>query len=92
MPAEQTGAFLRLLDPDLGLEAGAPLGHRVCEDIGKFTPALKAIRDRRGDTAPNPGACKGHRAVAGQGKAQRGGKRQKGAPSGDIWVHPDAAQ
>ena len=91
-PAEQTSAYLRLLDPDLGLEAGTPLGHRVCQDIGKFIPALKAIRDHRGVTVPDLGTRKGHRALAAQGKAQRGGKREKGAPSGDIWVHPDAAQ
>ena len=91
-PAEQTSAYLRLLDPDLGLEAGTPLGHRVCQDIGKFVPALKATRDHRGVTVPDLGTHKGHRALAAQGKAQRGGKREKGAPSGDIWVHPDAAQ
>ena len=92
MPVEQTSAYLRLLDPDLGLEAGTPLGHRVCQDIGKFIPALKAIRDHRGVTVPDLGTRKGHRALAAQGKAQRGGKREKGAPSNDIWVHPDAAQ
>ena len=27
-----------------------------------------------------------------QGKAYQGGKQEKGAPSGDIWAHLDAAQ
>ena len=79
-PAEQTSAYLRLLDPDLGLEAG------------RRSAIGSAIRDHRGVTVPDLGTRKGHRALAAQGKAQRGGKREKGAPSGDIWVHPDAAQ
>ena len=80
------------MDPDLGLKAGRLLGHRVSQGIEKFVRALKAIRDHRGVTVPDLGTHKGHRALAEKGKAQRGGKREKGAPSGDIWVHPDAAQ
>jgi len=68
-PAEQTSTYLLLLDQDLGLGAGTLLGNRVCQDIGKFIPALKAIRDHRGVTVPDLGTLKGHRAVAAQGKA-----------------------
>jgi len=90
-PALQSSAYLRLHDPDLGPEAGTPLGSRICQDIGKFIPALEAIRDARGIIIPGLGTRNGHRAAASNGKAQRGGKREKGASKGDIWVHPDAA-
>ena len=59
------------------------LGHRVSRGIEKLIPALKAIRDHRGVTVPNLGTRKGHRAVVVPGK---GGKQEKGAPSGDIWL------
>jgi len=90
-PALQSSAYLRLLDPDLGVEAGTPLGSRICQDIEKFIPALEAIRDARGIVIPGLGTRNGHRAAANNGKAQRGGKREKGAPKEDIWVHSDAA-
>ena len=45
--AKKTSAYLQLLDPDLGLEAGMLLGHRVSQGIEKFIPALKAESDPR---------------------------------------------
>ena len=67
--AEKTSTYLQLLDPDLGLEAGMLLGHRVSQGIEKFIPALKAIRDHRGVTIPNLGNRKGHRAVVVPGQS-----------------------
>ena len=40
-PKQQTSAFLRLLEPGHGPEAGTPLFSRICQDIGKFIPALE---------------------------------------------------
>ncbi len=79
--AEQTSTYLRLLDPDLGIEAGMLLGHRVSEGIEKFIPAaLKAIRDHRGVTVPNLGTRKGHRAVVVPGKSLARWLAGKGSP------------
>ena len=91
-PVLQTWAYTRLLEPDLGPKAGAPLGSRICQDVGKFIPALEAIRDARGIVVPGLGTRNGHRTAASKGKVQRGGKREKRESIGGIWVHPDAAQ
>ena len=90
-PKQQTSAYLRLLEPSHGPEAGTPLGSRICQDIGKFIPALEAIRDARGVTVPGLGTRNGHRTAANQEGDQRGGRMVKGAPQSAQWVHPDAA-
>jgi len=87
----RSSADLRLLDQSNGPEAGTPLGSRICQDIGKFIPALEAIRDARGVTVPGLGTRNGHRTSANPVGDQRGGKREKGASQSSQWVHPDAA-
>ena len=67
--AEKTSTYLQLLDPDLGLEAGTLLGHRVSQGIEGLIPALKVIRDCRDVTVPNLGTRKGYCAVAAPGQS-----------------------
>jgi len=57
-----------------------------------FLVALCAVRDALGIRVPGLGTRAGHRAAAGAGIAQRGGKRVKKAAAADIeWIRPDAA-
>ena len=67
----------------------APMGEKKTK---KFLVALSAIRDALGICVPGLGMRAGHRAAAGAGIAQRGGKRVKksGGRYCSEWVHPGA--
>jgi len=87
-PKLQTEAYLRVFDPSLGPDAGAPLGSRICQDVGKFLVALSAIRDARGTCVPGLCSRSGPRAAASTGLGQHGGHRVKRAHV-EHWYHDD---
>jgi hypothetical protein len=65
------------MDPALGMEKGAPISNRICQDIRKFVLALTGIRDARGICVQGLGFRAGHRAAVANGQVQRGVKREK---------------
>jgi hypothetical protein len=86
-PRLQDAAYLRVLDPTLGPNAGAPLGHRIVGDFGRcYGRYLTATCLRKGWAIDEHKAV-GHRRRAG---GQHGGARVKAVAPADDWIHPDA--
>jgi hypothetical protein len=86
-PRLQDVAYLRVLDPALGPNAGAPLGHRIVGDIGRCYGCYLTATCLAWGWAIDEHKAAGHRWRPG---AQHGGKRAKKAAPADDWVHPDA--
>ena len=92
-PAVLTRGMVRLLDPDLGPDAGVPSSTRIQQDVGKWIDALVAIARARGTVVHGLGTRTGHRGDrAGPARGQWGGHRTKGAPGAMPWMHPAATQ
>ena len=86
----QTSSYLRVLDPELGPNQGAPTQKRICQGTEKFIPALEAIRDAHGTTVEGLGTRAGHRASVAAPQARGGKRTKKAAEEVEPWVHVDA--
>ena len=87
-PRNQGTSYLRILGPVHGPSGGASISSLICRDVKEFLVALCAIRDALGIYVPGLGTRAGHRAAAGAGIAQRGGRRvNKAAAADSEWVH-----
>jgi hypothetical protein len=86
-PRLQDAAYLRVLDPTLGPNAGAPLGHRIVGDFGRCYGRYLTATCRKKGWAIDEHKAAGHRWRAG---GQHGGARVKKPAAADDWVHPDA--
>ena len=94
-PKQLSKAYIRLWDPDLGPNAGAPLGRRIKQDVDRVVyKTYLEIFTRRGRVL-NTAAYLGWRAQLHNERvaAPWGGKRIKGeGPVRTYWVHHNIKQ
>ena len=86
-PRLQDHAYLRVWDPTLGPNAGAPLGHHIIEDFGRCYGKHLVSTCKAKGWAINEHQAAGHRFRRTGGW---GGKRVKKVAPMAQWVHPDA--
>ena len=87
-PSNTLSAFTRIWDPELGPNAGAPLGRRIEQDVSRcFGDHILEIIKAKGCAVQGIGSRSGHRAII--FLDHWGGHRLKKDYEGGKWIHPD---
>jgi hypothetical protein len=94
-PARGASSYIRLYNPPPEVrgpgdpEIGAPTSTRIIQDTNRVLKSLRTIMEHRGIKVKGLGNNKGCRHTLGIA-LPRGGRREKGPPPSDKWIHPDA--